>query len=48
MTFGASLGLTFAGGTMAVAGLLTIGGAEIGYYAVSLKTLKQAEKAYNV
>ena len=48
VTFGASLGFTYAGCTMAAAGAATMGGGEVGYYAVSLNTLKQAEYACNV
>ena len=45
VTLGASLGLTVAGAVLAAAGGVTIGGAEIGYLAVSRKKLKETEKA---
>ena len=45
VTLGASLGLTVAGAVLAAAGGATIGGAEIGYLAVSRKKLKKTEKA---
>ena len=44
-TLGASLGLTVAGAVLAAAGGVTIGGAEIGYLAVSRKKLKSTEEA---
>ena len=45
VTFGASLGLTVAGGILAGAGGITIGGAEIGNFAVSKTHLKNAQAA---
>lgn len=45
VTFGASLGLTVAGGILAGAGGVTIGGAEIGNFAVSKTHLKNAQAA---
>ena len=43
VTFGASLALTAAGSALAVSGGLTTAGAEVGYYAVSQTTLKNAQ-----
>ena len=48
VTLGASLGLSIAGGLLAAAGGVIIAGAEIGYYAVSRNTLKQAQNACDV
>ena len=45
VTLGASLGLTVAGAALAAAGGVTIGGAEVGYLAVSRKKLKDTEDA---
>ena len=45
VTFGASLGLMVAGGIIAGAGGVTIGGAEIGNFAVSKSNLKSAQAA---
>ena len=44
VTFGGSLGLAIAGATLAAAGGVTLGGAEVGYIVISQKKVRETQK----